>query len=132
MADSNEAKYKNLVYLMIRRYGGGWRERFPSDMGLPADKCEKIYDAYYDEVLEEIEKEDAERVGVPSANELIDKGLKKLNDIIVTCEDPSKLTRAIEILTDLKKSGALKDEEHESIFDKIQRKYKDENEQGNA
>ena len=132
MAETNENKFKNLVYLMIRRYKGNWRASFPADMGIPADKCEKIYDMYYDVVLEEIEKEDAERLEAPSANELIDKGLRKLNDIISTCEDPSKLTRSIEILTDLKRSGALKDEEHESMFDKIQRKAKDENQQSNA
>lgn len=132
MADSNEAKLKNLVYLMIKRYKGGWREKFPSDMGIPVDKCEKIYDAYYDTVLEEIEKEAVDGSDVPSADALIKKGLRKLDTIITTCEDPSKLARAIEMLRDMRDADPSMREAKETIFDKIQRKAKDANQQSDA
>lgn len=132
MAEQNEAKLKNLVYLMIKRYKGGWREKFPSDMGIPVDKCEKIYDAYYDTVLDEIEKEAAGPDEVPSADALIKKGLRKLDTIINTCEDPSKLARAIEMLRDMRDADPSMREAKETIFDKIQRKAKDANQQSDA
>lgn len=123
MQEGKERKCKNLVYLMIRRYGDNWKQSFPEDMGLPADKCQEIYDMYYDEVMDEISKEEPVN-DVPTADELIEKGMKKLRNIISTCDDPSKLTRSIEILADMRDSGAVKREEHKTIFDRIQEKAK--------
>ena len=126
MAEDGTIKYKNLVYLMIRKYGDGWRKSFPKDMGIPLEKCDRIYELYHEEVEKEIEAEN-QKSEVPTADELIDKGLLKLRTIISTCDDPSKLTRSIEILAEMRDSGSVKKEVKKSIFDRIQEKAKNEN-----
>lgn len=132
MAEDKEIKYKNLVYLMVRKYKGDWKGSFPTDMGISLESCEKIYEKYADEVYEEIQKEDEDESVVPTADELIDKGMRKLNFIISSCDDASKLTRSIEILSDLRDSNKVKKKVEKTIFDKMQEKYKNEKGKDNS
>ena len=93
-------------------------------MGISKKDCELIWNTYADKVSNEIQKEIENGDDIPSADELINKALKKLNLIIATCDDPSKLTRSIEILSDLKKACALKVDKKETIFDKMHKELK--------
>jgi len=122
MAFDAEKRNKNLVYLMLTRYDDDWEDDFPYDMGIDHDVCQKLYDRYAGEVRKEIDAEEATDE-VPSADELIDKGMKKLSKIINNCDDPAKLTTAIDKLSSLRDSNAIKTEKKETIFDKIQKRY---------
>lgn len=121
---NTEKKLKNLAYLMLTRYKGEWDGDFGPDMGISKKDCELIWNTYADKVSNEIQKEIENGDDIPSADELINKALKKLNLIIATCDDPSKLTRSIEILSDLKKACALKVDKKETIFDKMHKELK--------
>lgn len=120
MADTSEEKYRNLVYLMLTKYHDRWEDSFPSDMGIPPDVCRRMYSKYRDEVLEIIEK-DKELTDdrIPSADDIIRKGMIQLEKRISSCDDPSRIARSIQLLDELKNGNSVKKEVKKSIFDKL-------------
>lgn len=124
-------KCKNLVYLMLTRYKNNWRSSFAREMGLPQKMVEQIYARYNEEVAKEIDKERREMLAIredeiPTAEQLIDSGMKKLAVTIASCEDPSKITRAIQTLSELKKSGDVKKEKVKSLYEIARENMTDE------
>lgn len=120
MADTSEEKYRNLVYLMLTKYHDRWEDSFSSDMGIPPDVCRRMYSKYRDEVLEMIEN-DRELTDdrIPSADDIIRKGMIQLEKRISSCDDPSKIARSIQLLDELKNGNSVKKEVKKSIFDKL-------------
>lgn len=120
MADTSEEKYRNLVYLMLTKYHDRWEDAFPSDMGIPPDVCRRMYAKYRDEVLEMIEKDkEITDDRVPSADDIIRKGMIQLEKRISSCDDPSRIARSIQLLDELKNGNSVKKEVKKSIFDKL-------------
>lgn len=117
-------KCKNLVYLMLKRYKTSWRSSFPRDMGIPIEKCERMYELYAKEVAEEIDRERSELMGlgeeyVPSLEDMNVMAIKRIHQIISTCEDPAKIANTLKILEDLKSRNSIVTEKKTSLFDKL-------------
>lgn len=119
MASTSDKKCRNLVYLMLTRYDGDWESSFPSDMGIPYDTCRAMFDKYAEDVRKEIEGDVKVHVKEPTAEETMRKGMLRLNLQIQKETDPSKIARALQILNELKDTGAVRKEDKTSIFDKL-------------
>lgn len=118
---------------MLKRYKATWRSNFAKDMGIPTHLCEAMMKRYGQEVAEIIDKERMEllslnRDDIPTANKIVDMAMKKIQNTISTCEDPSKIARTIQILEELdSKSDKLKKDKKETLLDKYKNKIsKDE------
>lgn len=122
MAKASDKKCKNLVYLMLTRYGGDWEDSFPDDMGIDRSVCQKLYDKYHLAVEKEISDERNDREGIPTADEIIRKAMRKLEQSISSCDDPAKIVRAIQSMDELKGGDSVGREKKESIFDILNRK----------
>lgn len=117
MATTADKKCKNLVFLMLTRYKGDWEKSFPSDMGIPYETCKAMFDKYSKEVEKEMEQGFSGNGEEPTAEETMRKGMKRLNQQILKETDPSKIARALQILNELKDTGAVRKESKTSIFD---------------
>lgn len=122
MAKASDKKCKNLVYLMLTRYNGDWEGSFPDDMGIDIAVCRRLYDRYHTEVEGEIAEERNGGKGIPTADEIIRQAMVKLKESVSSCDDPSKIVRAIQGLDELKKGDSVSRERKESIFDILNRK----------
>lgn len=124
MKERTDEECKSLVYLMLTRYNDNWQERFPTDMRISPEDCQALYDAYADIVRMEIEKAKLSDTSVPTVEELITLGMKRLRATMQSSDDPSKIARSIEMLNDLPDSKAIKRTERKTMFDIIQDKAK--------
>lgn len=122
----SDEECKNLVYLMIRRYGDRWETDFPKDMNISEKDCRALYDGYSNTVLAEIEAETQREhdEAQPTVDEIIRRGMRRLMDTIEKSDDPSKVSRAIEIISSLPDENAFKRERKKSIFEVMQEKAK--------
>ena len=122
----SDEECKNLVYLMLRRYGDRWQTDFAEDMNIDPKDCMALYDGYKDIVLNEIEaeKEKEKHEETPTVEEIIRRGMKRLADIIDSDSDPSKVARAIDIISSLPDDNTFKREKKKSIFEIMQDKAK--------
>lgn len=122
----SDEECKNLVYLMIRRYANRWETDFPKDMNISEKDCHALYDGYSSVVLAEIDAENKREhdEAQPTVDEIIRRGMRRLMDTIEKGDDPSKVARAIEIVSSLPDENAFKRERRKTIFEAMQEKAK--------
>lgn len=120
--EMSDDECKNLVYLILRRYNGRWDTGFAEHMNVSEKDCEILVNSYRKIVEQEIavEEEERQKRDIPTVESLIENGMRQLGAIIGSCDDPSKVSRTIEILTGLPKDESINRRERKSIFETIQ------------
>lgn len=103
---------ENYVLLLHLKYRGN-HSLAASKMGLDISALKEYDSGYKDAINDYLPTTEA----VPSADEIIERGLRRLNDMIEMATDPQKITSAMKVINEMKKAKRRSDAE--SVYDKI-------------
>lgn len=118
---------QNYVLLLSLRYMGNISYA-ASVFGIDPEKLREYEEMYKQDIQQYLPNSDS----VPSPDEIMEKGLRRLNDMIELATDPQKITSAMKVVNEMK--SANRRNTAESVYDKINKLILGEdyiNEKGN-